>query len=153
MLNYNDGSPDPVTFKLTKAENNPELLKAAGDSPAAPPADGGIPPVGAPVSAARLKEIEGWLVENTWDAAGIPYYFAANGNGTSKTGAAGKISGWKWELQRDGTILIAQEPRGVFTLESATVCYLLKDSQALSKLVRQKLTKVANDAELVKAAK
>jgi formylglycine-generating enzyme required for sulfatase activity len=67
------------------------VVELGGKSPGTSQTGGGIPPVGAPVSANRLKEIEGWILNTTWrigDKNGYQFYFADGGKVVLKGGNA-----------------------------------------------------------------
>ena len=168
VRSYSPKNTEPKPQELIKVPNDPELVKAAGDSPGQPAGtaqdDSSIPPVGAPVSADKLKEIEGWLVGNTWRSGKEPasvFYFASNGRGVMKdpTNGITRFAGNKvpgWEIRQDGSILaITHGMNKLITLggpESGTITSY--DSNKAKMVGRPlKLTKVANDPEMVKAVK
>ena len=153
--NISDGGKE---LGIERIANDPEMVKAAGVFPAtsadAPQADGSTPPV----SVARMKEIEGWLVGSTWEAAGISYYFANNGKGAKKEPSSGikPFSRWGdgWKLHPDGTVSLPTMGRqNIFTLTSAERGSLMVYAEKKPAPEKQQLKKVENDPELVKAVK
>ncbi len=113
---------------------------------------------GEPLSTARLKEIEQWLVGSAWKAGDYQYYFAKNGKGAIQIENGQIFSFTKrkdggWNLEPDGSVvLITKGPRRVLRFENSETCAVFVYTEGSSSPVVQHPTKVASDPALVRAA-